>query len=76
MEISKWTSYTAIADAGCAGGSPSLSAARVDHGFPSQANCLKTSQVDETVGMAVRVVKNGRLGFAASSDFRRQRWIS
>lgn len=33
-----------------------------------EANRLKTSQVDETAGMAVRVVKNGRLGFAASSD--------
>ncbi len=33
-----------------------------------EANRLKTSQVEETAGIAVRVVKNGRLGFAASSD--------
>ena len=33
-----------------------------------EANKFKTSQVKETRGLAVRVVKNGRLGFAASSD--------
>jgi PmbA protein len=33
-----------------------------------EANRLKTSQVEETQGIAVRVVKGGRLGFAASSD--------
>jgi PmbA protein len=33
-----------------------------------EANKLKSSQVQETTGVAVRVVKNGRLGFAASSD--------
>ena len=33
-----------------------------------EANRLKKSQVDETSGLAVRVVKDGRLGFAASSD--------
>jgi PmbA protein len=33
-----------------------------------ESNHLKTSQVEETKGLAVRVVKNGRLGFAASSD--------
>lgn len=33
-----------------------------------ESNRLKTSQVEETTGVAVRVVKNGRLGFAASSD--------
>jgi len=33
-----------------------------------EANRLKTSQVEETTGVAVRVVKDGRLGFAASSD--------
>ncbi len=33
-----------------------------------EANKLKSSQVQETTGIAVRVVKNGRLGFAASSD--------
>jgi PmbA protein len=33
-----------------------------------ESNRLKTSQVEETRGVAVRVVKNGRLGFAASSD--------
>ncbi len=33
-----------------------------------EANQLKTSQVEQTSGMAVRVVKDGRLGFAASSD--------
>lgn len=32
------------------------------------ANVLKSSQVEETRGVAVRVVKDGRLGFAASSD--------
>ncbi len=33
-----------------------------------EANRLKSSRVDETAGVAVRVVKEGRLGFAASSD--------
>jgi PmbA protein len=33
-----------------------------------ESNRLKNSQVEETTGVAVRVVKNGRLGFAASSD--------
>jgi len=33
-----------------------------------EANRLKSSQVEETAGVAVRVVKDGRLGFAASSD--------
>ena len=33
-----------------------------------QSNKLKSSQVEETRGIAVRVVKDGRLGFAASSD--------
>jgi PmbA protein len=33
-----------------------------------ESNRLKNSQVEETSGVAVRVVKNGRLGFAASSD--------
>jgi PmbA protein len=33
-----------------------------------EANRLKSSQVEETAGTAVRVVKDGRLGFAASSD--------
>jgi PmbA protein len=33
-----------------------------------ESNRLKASQVEETKGVAVRVVKNGRLGFAASSD--------
>lgn len=33
-----------------------------------EANRLKSSQVEETKGLAVRVVKDGRLGFAASSD--------
>ncbi len=33
-----------------------------------EANRLKSSQVTETSGVAVRVVKDGRLGFAASSD--------
>jgi PmbA protein len=33
-----------------------------------EANRLKASQVEETKGIALRVVKNGRLGFAASSD--------
>jgi PmbA protein len=33
-----------------------------------EANRLKTSQIDETTGVAARVVKDGRLGFAASSD--------
>ncbi len=33
-----------------------------------EGNRLKNSQVEETRGVAVRVVKDGRLGFAASSD--------
>jgi PmbA protein len=33
-----------------------------------EANRLKSSQVEETSGIAVRIVKDGRLGFAASSD--------
>lgn len=33
-----------------------------------EANRLKTSRVEETAGVAVRVIKDGRLGFAASSD--------
>jgi len=35
-----------------------------------EASRLKRSQVKETSGLAVRVVKGGRLGFAASSDTR------
>lgn len=33
-----------------------------------EANRLKSSQVEETKGVALRMVKGGRLGFAASSD--------
>ncbi len=33
-----------------------------------EANRLKSSQVQETKGIALRAVKDGRLGFAASSD--------
>jgi PmbA protein len=33
-----------------------------------EANRLKSSRVDETRGVAVRVVKDGRLGFSATSD--------
>lgn len=33
-----------------------------------ESNRLKTSRVEETSGIAVRAVKDGRLGFAASSD--------
>lgn len=33
-----------------------------------EANRFKTSKVEETSGIAVRVVRNGRLGFSASSD--------
>jgi PmbA protein len=33
-----------------------------------EANRFKTSKVEETSGMAVRVVRNGLLGFSASSD--------
>jgi PmbA protein len=33
-----------------------------------EANKLKTSMVEETRGIAVRVVRDGKLGFAASSD--------
>ncbi len=33
-----------------------------------EANRLKSSQVEQSQGLAVRVVKDGRLGFAASSD--------
>ena len=32
-----------------------------------EGNRLKSSQVEETTGVAVRVIKDGRLGFAASS---------
>jgi PmbA protein len=35
-----------------------------------EANRFKTSKVEETSGVAVRVVRNGRLGFSASSDER------
>jgi PmbA protein len=35
-----------------------------------EANQLKTSKVEQTQGVAVRVVRKGRLGFAASSDER------
>ncbi|MDX9954704.1 MAG: DNA gyrase modulator, partial [Anaerolineae bacterium] len=33
-----------------------------------ESNSLKATQVEETSGLAVRVVKDGRMGFAASSD--------
>ena len=33
-----------------------------------EANRLKSSRVEETRGLAVRVVKDGRLGFSASTD--------
>lgn len=33
-----------------------------------EANRLKSSQIEETRGIAARVIKDGRLGFAASSD--------
>ena len=33
-----------------------------------EANKLKTSRVEETRGTAVRIVRHGRLGFAASTD--------
>ena len=33
-----------------------------------EASKLKSSQVQETSGVAVRVVKGGRLGFASSTD--------
>ena len=33
-----------------------------------EANRLKTSKVEETAGVAVRIVKDGRLGFAATTD--------
>jgi len=33
-----------------------------------EANLLKSSKVEQTQGVAVRVVRKGRLGFAASSD--------
>lgn len=33
-----------------------------------EANQFKTSKVEETSGVAVRIVRNGRLGFSASSD--------
>ena len=33
-----------------------------------EANRLKSSQVEETKGIALRMVRDGRLGFAASSD--------
>lgn len=35
-----------------------------------ESNRLKSSQVEESKGIAVRVVKDGKLGFAASSDER------
>lgn len=35
-----------------------------------EANRFKTSKVEETSGVAVRVVRDGRLGFSASSDTR------
>ena len=35
-----------------------------------EANHFKTSKVEETSGIAVRVVRDGRLGFSASSDTR------
>ena len=35
-----------------------------------EANRFKTSKVEETSGVAVRIVRNGRLGFSASSDER------
>ena len=35
-----------------------------------EANHFKTSKVEETSGVAVRVVRDGRLGFSASSDAR------
>lgn len=35
-----------------------------------EANKLKASKVAETKGIAVRVVRNGKLGFSASSDAR------
>lgn len=35
-----------------------------------ESNRLKSSKVEETSGVAVRVVRDGRLGFAASSDPR------
>jgi PmbA protein len=33
-----------------------------------EANQLKTSKVEETRGLAVRVIRHGKLGYAASSD--------
>ena len=33
-----------------------------------ESNSLKATQVEETSGLAVRIIKGGRLGFAASSD--------
>lgn len=36
-----------------------------------EANKLKASRVEQTSGVAVRLVKDGRLGFTASSDMRR-----
>src|SRR5512142_153889 len=33
-----------------------------------EANKLKTSRVEETRGIAVRIVRHGRLGFAAATD--------
>jgi len=33
-----------------------------------EANRFKTSKVEETSGVAARVVRNGRLGFSACSD--------
>jgi PmbA protein len=43
-----------------------LQAENTSVGF--EANRLKSSQVEETKGIALRMVKGGRLGFAASSD--------
>jgi len=40
-----------------------------------EANKLKSSQVDESTGIAARVVKGGRLGFAASSDSKAARQL-
>ncbi len=36
-----------------------------------EANRFKASRVEETSGLAVRVVRDGRIGFSASSDARR-----
>ena len=39
-------------------------------------NKLKSSKVEQTKGVAVRVVRNGRLGFAASSDMDAMQQLS